>query len=170
MNGPGQPLQPWSWLIVPTLVCLAATLVFATPIRFLGLGLPEPVFPMILAFSWANIRPSILGPFLLLLSGLFLDLFWHGALGLWALCLLVVYGLGLLVRNLMAGQPVLVLWFWYGAFCLTAYAIAYLLVFADAHMAPSLIGTGINLLVTVALFPFSRAMIERFEDQDIRFR
>ena len=101
-----QPLQPWSWLIVPTLVCLFGTVIVAAPARFLGLALPEPVFPMVLAFAWAVIRPSVMGPFLLLLTGLFLDLFWHGTLGLWALCLILVYGVALLVRNLMVGQSV----------------------------------------------------------------
>ena len=96
-----QPLQPWSWLLAPMLVSLFATIILATPVRFVGLALPEPVFPMTLAFAWAVIRPSILGPFLLMVGGLFLDLFWHGELGLWAFCLVTVYGLSLLVRNLM---------------------------------------------------------------------
>ena len=165
-----QPLQPWSWLLAPMLVSLFATIIIATPVRFLGLALPEPVFPMTLAFAWAVIRPSILGPFLLLVSGVFLDLFWHGELGLWAFCLVTVYGLSLLVRNLMVGQSVRVLWTWYGGFTLLAYTIAFLFTAAEAKTAPSLTNTAWQALVTILLFPFARRLIDTFEDADVRFR
>ena len=170
MSGLSQPLQPWSWLLIPALVSLFATVIIAAPARFLGLGLPEPVFPMVLAFAWAVIRPSILGPFLLLLTGLFLDLFWHTALGLWGFTLVLVYGLALLVRNLMVGQSMQVLWGWYGFFTLLAFVIAYLFVVADAHAMPNLLNAATQAIVTVLLFPFVRRLIEQFEDADIRFR
>ena len=165
-----QPLQPWSWLLAPMLVSLFATIIIATPVRFLGLALPEPVFPMTLAFAWAVIRPSILGPFLLFVSGVFLDLFWHGELGLWAFCLVTVYGLSLLVRNLMVGQSVRVLWTWYGGFTLLAFTIAFLFTAAEAKALPNLMNTAWQALVTVLLFPFARRLIDTFEDADVRFR
>jgi rod shape-determining protein MreD len=165
-----QPLQPWSWLLAPMLVSLFATIILATPVRFIGLSLPEPVFPMTLAFAWAVIRPSILGPFLLMAGGLFLDLFWHGELGLWAFCLVTVYGLSLLVRNLMVGQSVRVLWTWYGGFTLLAFTIAFLFTAAEAKAQPNLINTAWQALVTVLLFPFARRLIDTFEDADVRFR
>ena len=165
-----QPLQPWSWLLAPMLVSLFATIIIATPVRFLGLALPEPVFPMTLAFAWAVIRPSILGPFLLLVSGVFLDLFWHGELGLWAFCLVTVYGLSLLVRNLMVGQSVRVLWTWYGGFTLLAFTIAFLFTASEAKAMPNLMNTAWQALVTILLFPFARRLIDTFEDADVRFR
>jgi rod shape-determining protein MreD len=73
-----RPLEPWRWLGVPALVAVVATIVFAIPIKVFGLQLPEPVFPMVLAFAWAVIRPSVIAPFVLMLLGLFLDLFWGG--------------------------------------------------------------------------------------------
>ena len=165
-----QPLQPWSWLLAPMLVSLFATIIIATPVRFLGLALPEPVFPMTLAFAWAVIRPSILGPFLLLVSGVVLDLFWHGELGLWAFCLVTVYGLSLLVRNLMVGQSVRVLWTWYGGFTLLAFTIVFLFTASEAKAMPNLMNTAWQALVTILLFPFARRLIDTFEDADVRFR
>lgn len=169
-RAPGQGLQPLSWLGAPLLLSLLATLVFATPLRVAGLALPEPVFPMAPAFAWAVIRPSILGPFLLLAAGLFLDFFWGGALGLWALSLLIAYGMALLARNLMAGQSVQVLWAWYAAATALAFGAAYLFVMLDTHVAPDPVGTALQLLATAALFPLARRLIDRFEDADIRFR
>ena len=72
-----------------------ATILLGIPLHVFTLQLPEPVFPLALAFAWAVIRPSILAPFGILLLGLFLDVFWGGPLGLWALCLLVAYGISL---------------------------------------------------------------------------
>ena len=86
-----RPLSPVRWLGVPMLMCMAATVLFATPLRVFGLALPEPVFPLSMAFAWAVIRPSILPPFALLAMGLALDFYWGGPRGLWPLCLLTAY-------------------------------------------------------------------------------
>lgn len=169
-RGPGQGLQPLTWLVLPMAAALLATLVFATPLRVAGLALPEPVFPMAPAFAWAVIRPSILGPVLLLAAGLFLDFFWGGALGLWALCLLIAYGLPLLARNLMAGRSAQVLLAWYAAASALAFGAGYLFVMLDTHVAPDPVSTAFQLLATAALFPLARRLILRFEDADIRFR
>ena len=86
-------------------------MLLGTPFRVFGLRLPEPVFPMVLAFAWAVIRPSMIAPFVLLALGLFLDLYWGGPFGLWALALLAAYAMVLLgVRSIMSGQSRLVLW------------------------------------------------------------
>ena len=169
-RAPGQGLQPLSWLFLPTVFALAATVAFGTPLRVAGLALPEPVFPMVLAFAWAVIRPSILGPFLLLVAGLFLDFFWGGALGLWALSLLLAYGLALLARSLMAGQSTPVLWVWYAAAASLAFGAAYLFVMLDTHVAPDPVSVLLQLGATAALFPLAARLIARFEDADIRFR
>src|SRR5665647_2576680 len=119
------------------LVSIVATLMLAAPIRVFGISLPEPVFPMVLAFSWAVIRPSVLGPFALLLIGLFQDLFWGGPLGLWPLSLLIAYFIALLTRNLMVGQSGSVLWGWYAALTVVAMGCAYLFSVLGSGVVPS---------------------------------
>ena len=165
-----QPLHPLVWLGLPMGLCLLATLALAAPLRIFGLALPEPVFPMILAFAWAVIRPSLLGPWLLLATGLFLDLFWGGPLGLWGLSLLIAYAVSLTARSLMVGQDVRVLWGWYLVANLTAFGSAYFFLLLDARTAPNLISVGWQLVVSAALFPAAYRLIERFEDADVRFR
>ncbi len=167
---PSQALQPWAWLGLPVLLCVTATVLLATPVRVFGLRAPEPVFPMVLAFAWAVIRPSILGPFVLLLVGLFLDLLWGDALGLWGLCLLLAYGGALVSRSLMAGRNAPVLAVWYRGFTAIAFIAAYLIVMLRAHVMPDLIATALQFAATLALFPLARRLIDRFEDADVRFR
>jgi rod shape-determining protein MreD len=167
---PSQPLQPWLWLGLPMFVCVVLTVLLGAPLRIFGLPLPEPIFAMVLAFSWAVIRPSVMGPFALLAIGLFTDLFYGSPVGLWTLSLLVAYFVALLARNLMAGQSGRVLWGWYVALTGVAFACAYLITMADAQITPSLTATGLQLLVTALLFPAAHRLIDRFEDADVRFR
>lgn len=152
------------------LLSIVATLLLATPIRVFGLALPEPVFPMVLAFSWAVIRPSVLGPFALLLIGLFQDLFWGGPLGLWPLSLLIAYFIALLTRNLMVGQSGSVLWGWFAALTALAVGCAYVFSVLGSGVMPSLVATGMTILATALLYPVAHQLIDRFEDADVRFR
>ena len=165
-----RPLQALDWIGWPLLLSLAATVVLATPVRAFGLRPPEPVFPMTLAFAWAVIRPSVLGPFVLLAAGLFLDLFWGAPLGLWGLCLLLAYGGALLSRSLMIGRSAPVLAVWYLALTGLAFTTAYLLTMLRAHVTPDLIGAAYQFAATLLLFPLARRLIDRFEDADIRFK
>ena len=73
---------PLQWIVYPSLLAILATLVLATPVTLFGLSLPEPIIPMVLAFAWPLIRPSITAPLALLALGLFLDLLFYTPLGL----------------------------------------------------------------------------------------
>src|SRR5215831_13967280 len=164
-----RPLSPLGWLGLPALICIAATVVLATPIRIFGLALPEPVFPLALAFAWALIRPSVLPPFALLLLGLFLDVFWGGPQGLWPLCLLAAYASVLAVRRLVTGHEFLVVGLWYGASTAVAFGIGFVLMTMAAGQAPSLLALGWQYLATLILFPFAHRLVDRYEDADVRF-
>lgn len=159
-----------AWLIAPIALSLLASFLLALPIRVFGLQAPEPVFALVPAFAWAMIRPSIWPPLALVALGLGLDLLWATPLGFWALCLLSAYGLIFLVRVILSGQDFWILWRWYVAACAVALAVGVLLTFMRAGQAPSLIGVGLQFAVTAVLFPFAWALVERYEDADVRFR
>lgn len=165
-----RPLEPWRWLGVPMLQAMAATVLFGIPVRVFGLQLPEPVFPMVLAFAWAVIRPSVLAPFAVLAMGLMLDIFWGGSLGLWAICLLIAYGGALAGRSMMAGQNRLILWVWYALTTATAMVAGYLFVMLDSKSTPGLLPLAWQFLATIILYPFAQRLIDLFEDADVRFR
>jgi rod shape-determining protein MreD len=167
---PNQVLQTHEWIGLPMLAAILATVALAAPVRLFGIPLPEPVFPMALAFAWAVIRPSILGPFALLLLGLFLDLFWGTPFGLWGLSLLVAYGVSMLIRPLIQGQSPQAAWVVYALVSLLGFAVAYGLAAAGARTAPTLLGAALQYAVTAALYPIVYWLTERFEDADVRFR
>jgi rod shape-determining protein MreD len=140
------------------------------PVKLFGLQLPEPVFAMAAAFAWAVIRPSILPPLALLGLGLFQDLLWGGPLGLWPLCLLLVYALGYGVRPILSGQGFVALGVWYGVATFLGFALGLGLMVSVAGEWPSLIGLAAQLAATWALYPLCWRLIDRFEDAEMRFR
>ena len=161
---------PVQWIVYPALAVVAATVLLATPVELFGLKLPEPILPLILAFSWPLIRPSMAGPAVLFGLGLFLDLFWGGTMGVWPLSLLAVYGVVLASRNLLAGQETQILFVWYACCTVFAFLLAYLVVSLDAGNAPSLLSLLGQVIPTLLLFPAADWMIQRFDDGDLRFR
>ena len=169
-RAPSRPLEPWRWLGLPALVAIAATVVIDAPVRIFGLALPEPVFPLILAFAWAVIRPSLLGPFVLILLGLFLDLFGAAPMGLWPISLLVAYAVALVGRALMVGQETEVMGVYYAASIAAAVATAYQLINIAGHGRPNLISVVWQYISTLVFFPVVLVLRDRFRDADIRFR
>ncbi|HEX4198092.1 MAG TPA: hypothetical protein VHZ26_11680 [Caulobacteraceae bacterium] len=163
-------LDPLQWLFLPLVAAVAATIFLAVPLRVFGLQLPEPIFPLVLAFAWAVIRPSILAPLFLLAVGFFLDLFWGGPTGLWVLALLCAYGLVLAARATLTGRGAVVLWIWYGAACALAFGVGVLVTMAKTGAIPSPLALFWQFLITLLLYPFAHRLIERFEDADVRFR
>jgi rod shape-determining protein MreD len=157
-------------LLRPALIAVALTIVLATPVEMFGLTLPEPVLPLVLAFAWPLIRPSMLAPGVLFALGLFLDIFWGGALGTWPLALITVYAIVLGSRNLLAGQETRVLFAWYAICCAIAFFLVYLIVSMEAGRAPSLIALLWQVVPTLVFFPAADWMVQRFDDGDVRFR
>lgn len=165
-----RPLEPQGWLGIPFLVCVLVSYLLTIPVRVFNVGLPEPVLPLIPAFAWAVIRPSVLAPFLLVALGLFLDLLWGGPTGLWELALLAPYALILAVRPTLTGRGPIVMWIWYGAACLLAFGIGALLIFLRTASLPGLLPLGWQALITILLYPLAGRLIDRYEDADVRFR
>lgn len=161
---------PLQWVVYPALIAVAATVLFAIPLRLFNMPLPEPVWPLVLAFAWPLIRPSMLSVAVLFALGLFLDMFWGGAVGLWALSLLAVYGATLLAAKFMAGQATIVIFALYVISNGLAFALAYFVTRLDVGNAPSLMAVMGQVIPTLLLFPLAHWLIERFDDSEVRFR
>lgn len=149
---------------------LGVTVLFGIPLRLWGLQLPEPIFPMAAVFAWGVIRPSVLAPFAAVIMGLALDVFWGGSVGLFALILLIAYGLVLGGRSMTAGQSRGAMWVWYGVVTALAMAAGFLIVALKDRAMPSLLAMAWQYLATIILYPFAYRLIDMFEDADVRFR
>jgi rod shape-determining protein MreD len=162
---------PLDWVGYPALICLALSVAFATVVRFPGgFPLPEPIFPFVLAFAWPLIRPSFVGPVVLLALGLFEDYLYGTPKGFWALSFLGVYAAILFTRHLIVGQDLRVLIGWWAGTVAFAYFTGYLVICLCFGAAPSILDSAMQLGITLALFPFANTLVQRFDDGDVRFR
>lgn len=161
---------PMQWIVYPALITAAVTFVLATPVKLFGFSLPEPIIPMVLAFAWPMVRPSVVAPLVLMALGLFLNFILGGPLGLWSLSLLAIYAVILGARSFLIGQDTAVLFVWYTGCCCLAFLLAYLIITLLVGTAPSILALVGQVIPTLLLFPFANSMIERFDDGDVRFR
>jgi rod shape-determining protein MreD len=152
------------------LQAVGVTILFGIPLRLWGLQLPEPVFPMAAVFAWGVIRPSMIAPVAIVLMGLFLDIFWGGPFGLWALAMLIAYGLVLSSRSMISGQGRAALWGWYAVVTAVAMGVGVLVAAMKDKNLPGLIPLAWQYLATIILYPFADRLIDMFEDADVRFR
>ncbi len=163
-------IGPWDWLIAPALMSIALTIVLATAFQPFGFYLPEPVSPLILAFTWPLIRPSYIAPFILGAMGLFLDFFWGDPIGFWTLGLMLVYGVLLTIRTYIIGQEWIAV---FGCFLLTElvfFIFLTLLIVMDTGAVPRLWGIFEQAFATALLFPFVLYLLEKYVHSDVRFQ
>jgi rod shape-determining protein MreD len=158
------------WIFIPALLALVGTILLGTPVQLFGLRLPEPLLPMVLAFAWPLIRPSMLAPAVLFLLGAMIDILLGRQLGLSSLMLLAVYGAILGARSFLIGQETPVLFLWYAVSTTAALSAGYIISTISSANAPSILAFLGFLIPTLLLFPLADRLIERFDDGDTRFR
>jgi rod shape-determining protein MreD len=163
-------IGPWDWIFLPALLAVAATVVLGTPFQPFGFQLPEPVWPLILAFAWPLIRPSYIAPVVLGALGLFLDFYWSAPGGFYTLNLMLVYGVLILVRAYVAGQDWRVVFGAYLAAELAFFSIGVLFMALDTGFVVRLWGVFEQMVATTALFPIVLYMLEKFVNADVRFQ
>ncbi|ESQ75600.1 membrane protein [Asticcacaulis sp. AC402] len=163
-------IGPWDWILAPALISLAATIVLATAFQPLGLYLPEPVTPLLLAFAWPLIRPSYIAPFVLGGLGIFLDFFWGAPLGFWTLNLMLVYAVLVFARTYIIGQDWLVV---FGVFLLTElvfFGLCTVVMSIDTGSVPRLFGVFEQAFATTLFFPAVWYLMEKYLHADVRFQ
>jgi len=166
----GRSVGLQDWLLIPALVCVLATLIMATdlPLPF-GLDLPEPAWPVALAFAWPLIRPSYLAPLLLAGLGLLLDYFWGAPLGFYVICLMAVHAVTLLIRSYIVGQDAWVVTGAYWLAVLLFFTLGTVLAVLDSGVVPRLISVFEQFLATAVLVIPVHMLLERFLNSDVRF-
>lgn len=160
---------PLQWIVYPALLTVLATIVLATPLRLFGISLPEPVFALVLVYAWPMIRPAAIGPVVLTLLGLFLDVFWGGPIGLWPLSFLIAYGGMLVSRTFMSGHATIINFVLYACCVVTVFFVAYVVTALRINNAPGALALAGQMIPTLLLFPLADWFVQKFDDNDVRF-
>jgi rod shape-determining protein MreD len=163
-------VTPVEWIFIPAGVCILAVIVLAAPIKIGIFSPPEPILPLVLAFSWALIRPSYLAPLVLAGLGMFLDYYWGGPLGLYTFLLMLVYATFVSLRAYISGQETLVIIGVYILTCFVFFLVGTLIVSINAGTIPRIIGVFEQFFATVACFPLVLYMLETYLHSDARFQ
>lgn len=167
----GKIIGPQDWIGIPALIAMLGTLVMATNIPLpWGLSLPEPVWPVALAFSWPLIRPSYFAPVVLAVLGLFLDYFWGAPLGFYLLLLMGVYGVTFLIRSYIVGQDMRVVTVVYALAVIGFFMVGTLVVSLYAGQVPRLLGVGEQILATWMVAPLVWWLLDKYLHADVRFQ
>lgn len=163
-------IRPWDWIFLPALLAIVATVVLGTPFQPFGFQLPEPVWPLVLAFAWPLIRPSYIAPVVLGGLGLFLDFYWAAPGGFYTLNLVLIYGVLILTRAYVAGQDWRVVLGAWLATQLAFFGLGILFIALDTGFVVRLWGVFEQMVATAALFPIVLFMLEKFVNADARFQ
>ena len=153
----------------PALVTLA--LVFATQLPY---GIPHfaqvtPFFALMAVFYWSLYRPEKLPPPAVFAIGLVQDILGGGPMGMVALMLLGVYGVGVSQRRFFLGKSFLVEWS--GFVVIGAGAVAAAWIVASLYYATLLDPRPliVQALLTVALYPCMTWLFVRVQRRFMRY-
>ncbi len=167
----GKIIGPHEWIGMPALLAIAATLIMATNIPLpWGLVLPEPVWPLALAFSWPLIRPSYIAPFVLAALGLFLDFFWGAPLGFYVLLLMIVFSVTFLIRSYIVGQDMTIVASVYVMSIIGFFILGTLLTTLYAGQVPRLLGVAEQMFASLITVPVMWWLLDKYLHADVRFQ
>ena len=147
-------LDTWSRGLIPSLSLIALVLLSVIPSGLPGFATTNPSYALIGIFYWTTFRSDLFPASMVFLIGLLQDILVGTPIGLSAVVLLAVYGVTLSQRRVMIGRPFYLLWLGFIAIAAGAIALAWLLASILATQPIPLIGIAMQLLITIAAFPF----------------
>ncbi|MBO1076233.1 rod shape-determining protein MreD [Roseomonas marmotae] len=126
-------------------------------------GLPSamPALALACVFFWSIFRPAAMSPPVCFLLGLLQDLLGFAPLGSGILTLLVVHGLVLRLRRVLARQSFLVVWLSFAGFAAGAAVLGYVLQSALMGRLPPLMPGVVLWALAAGFYPATAALLTR---------
>ena len=137
----------------PVLLALLAVVLVNLPVTFTGGVMPAPILALIPIYFWVLVRPDLMPPAAVLITGIAEDLLSGGPPGIWATGFLAAYAVTNRYREFFAGLSDLAAVIGFAAAVFAAASAAYglvsLLFWRMAPLSPLLL----EAVVTVAFYP-----------------
>jgi rod shape-determining protein MreD len=147
-------LDSWSRNIIPSLSLVALVLLSAIPFAFPFSTSASPYYVLIGLFYWTTFRPDLMPAPVVFSIGLLQDILLGTPIGLGAVILLAVFGVTLSQNRAMIGRPFYIVWLGFIAITAGAMMLTWVLASLLATHPIPLDGVGLQLLITIATFPF----------------
>lgn len=149
----------WRWLeararsLTPFLLTLFLLLLAAVPLHVRHLDLVGPGLALISVYYWSIHAPHLLRAPAVFLIGLVSDLLGGAPLGAGVLVLLLVHGIALSQRRLLAEAPLAVVWWGFVLLSAAAHSAAWLIAgaLADATVSPR--PAFFSYILSIAIYP-----------------
>lgn len=140
-------------LLTPVALTLAAVFVSIVPVGIPGLPEVTPFFTLMAVYHWSIYRPELLPAPAVFILGLVQDGLTGGPLGLFALILVVVYGLVSMQRRTFLGKSFQVEWFGFSLVVFGVTLVSWLIscVYFTTLVDPRLVV--LQGILTLAIYP-----------------
>ncbi len=148
------------WAAAPFLTGVFAVLLFATPVQLFDMAVPMPLFPFMVVFYWAMLRPNLMPPLAIFLIGLFQDFLSGGPVGLWALSYLLAAALISTQRGIFAWRGRAALWAGFAIAAILVAAISWLAARLALGTAPSGGALFSETLATIVAFALVMPLLD----------
>ena len=139
--------------LTPLLITLVFVIVSVMPTRLPGASYIVPAFVLMSVYYWSLHRADLLPAIAVFAIGLLQDILSGTPLGLNAVVLIGVYGVGITQRRFFYGKSFLVVWWGFMSIAAVAMALSWLLmaVFSEGLLSPR--PALFEYLMTVTFYP-----------------
>lgn len=156
--------------LLPTLFCALVIVVLSAPLPIPGIAELMPAIVLTTVFFWSFWRPTGMPSLAVFLLGLFMDLVGFTPLGVSALLLLLVHGVGLYARFGLMRLPFLLVW---GVFslvalvaCLLQWGLACLFRLTVMDLPPALFEAFLCIGLYPPLSALFSSILNRLDDKE----
>lgn len=154
--------------LTPFAISLVFVMVSVLPLEIPFYGAVTANLGVMAVFYWAVYRPDLLPPAAAFLLGLWQDMMFGTAFGMYALVFLIVHTVLAAQRRFFQGKSFLVVWWAFALVALLASILAWILAMLlhGAWLSP--MPAAFQYLLTIALYPFATWLLARSQHAVLR--
>lgn len=156
--------------LLPTCFCMVVIILFSAPLRIPGIAEMMPAIVMATVFFWSFWRPAGMPSVAVFLLGLFMDLVGFTPLGVSALLLLLIHGVGIYARFGLMRLHFLLAWAVFAlvalSACLLQWGLACLFRLHVLDLPPALFEAFLSIGIYPPLSAFFSWLLHRMNDEE----
>jgi rod shape-determining protein MreD len=149
--------------VVPGLQCLLLLFLSVLPTGIPYFSTVTPMLVLIGVYYWSLYRPDLMPMPLVFVLGVLLDILGGGPLGLMALLLVLVHGICVSQRQVLANKSFYVGWFGFTIVAVGANLIGWIIACAYFQALLSPVPVLIQTIVTITIYPLLARLFGRSE-------
>jgi len=156
-------MRAWLQSVVPALQCLGLLLLSVMPTGIPYFAVIMPMLVLVGVYYWSLYRPDLMPMPLVFLFGVLLDILGGGPLGMMALLFVLVHGICVSQRQVLANKSFYVGWFGFTVVAVGVNVFGWIIACAYFQSLLSPMPVVVQLIVTIAIYPLLARLFGRSE-------